>query len=190
MFHLPGPSQAPPGLIFFSSRNTVKLQLQWTHTLTLTMLRHQLPQNPATAMLLARVLAPVARPAATMVSEAPLSVASHQPQNDLHMLPLYVLVSLFLVFRPHLAKQAPNPSAVLGVFGLSIRTQERDLDEEFTRFGRVEKVTIVYDQRVCFNDCTREATNPKPRLLSPTALVASVSSKCRVWKRRHVASRN
>jgi transformer-2 protein len=37
---------------------------------------------------------------------------------------------------------------VLGVFGLSIRTQERDLDEEFSRFGRVEKVTIVYDQRV------------------------------------------
>jgi len=35
----------------------------------------------------------------------------------------------------------------LGVFGLSIRTQERDLDEEFSRFGRVEKVTIVYDQR-------------------------------------------
>jgi hypothetical protein len=31
---------------------------------------------------------------------------------------------------------------------LSIRTSERDLDEEFSRFGRVEKVTIVYDQRV------------------------------------------
>jgi len=50
--------------------------------------------------------------------------------------------------RPsHAPIQAPNPSAVLGVFGLSIRTQERDLDEEFSRFGRVEKVTIVYDQR-------------------------------------------
>lgn len=43
--------------------------------------------------------------------------------------------------------KAPNPSNVLGVFGLSIRTQERDLDEEFSRFGRVDKVTIVYDQR-------------------------------------------
>ncbi|KAF7301580.1 RNA-binding domain-containing protein [Mycena indigotica] len=42
---------------------------------------------------------------------------------------------------------APTPSNVLGVFGLSIRTQERDLDDEFSRFGRVEKVTIVYDQR-------------------------------------------
>ncbi|KAJ7873381.1 hypothetical protein B0H14DRAFT_2720496 [Mycena olivaceomarginata] len=50
--------------------------------------------------------------------------------------------------RPaHTPVQAPNPSNVLGVFGLSIRTQERDLDEEFSRFGRVEKVTIVYDQR-------------------------------------------
>ncbi|KAG6336329.1 hypothetical protein ID866_2754 [Astraeus odoratus] len=49
--------------------------------------------------------------------------------------------------RPAHAPVAPTPSAVLGVFGLSIRTQERDLDDEFSRFGRVEKVTIVYDQR-------------------------------------------
>ena len=53
-------------------------------------------------------------------------------------------------------KQAPNPSSVLGVFGLSIRTTERDLDEEFTRFGHVEKVTIVYDQRVC-QPCARKS---------------------------------
>ncbi|KAL9712400.1 hypothetical protein Ac2012v2_003637 [Leucoagaricus gongylophorus] len=50
--------------------------------------------------------------------------------------------------RPaHAPVQAPPPSKVLGVFGLSIRTIERDLDEEFSRFGRVVKVTIVYDQR-------------------------------------------
>ena len=48
----------------------------------------------------------------------------------------------------NVAFQAPNPTNVLGVFGLSIRTVERDLDEEFSRFGRVEKVVIVYDQRV------------------------------------------
>lgn len=36
---------------------------------------------------------------------------------------------------------------MLGVFGLSIRTTERDLDDEFSRYGRVEKVVIVYDQR-------------------------------------------
>jgi transformer-2 protein len=45
-------------------------------------------------------------------------------------------------------RQAPPPTSVLGVFGLSIRTQERDLDDEFSRFGQVDKVTIVYDQRV------------------------------------------
>ncbi|KZT20668.1 RNA-binding domain-containing protein, partial [Neolentinus lepideus HHB14362 ss-1] len=51
--------------------------------------------------------------------------------------------------RPsHAPIQAPNPSHVLGVFGLSIRTTERDLEDEFNRFGRVEKVVIVYDQRV------------------------------------------
>ncbi|EIN10247.1 RNA-binding domain-containing protein [Punctularia strigosozonata HHB-11173 SS5] len=49
--------------------------------------------------------------------------------------------------RPTHAPHAPPPSSVLGVFGLSIRTQERDLDDEFSRFGQVEKVTIVYDQR-------------------------------------------
>lgn len=51
------------------------------------------------------------------------------------------------VRRPPHAPAAPTPSNVLGVFGLSIRTVERDLDDEFSRFGRVEKVTIVYDQR-------------------------------------------
>ncbi|KAJ8502147.1 hypothetical protein ONZ51_g226 [Trametes cubensis] len=49
--------------------------------------------------------------------------------------------------RPPHAPIAPNPSNVLGVFGLSIRTTERDLDDEFSRFGHVEKVVIVYDQR-------------------------------------------
>jgi transformer-2 protein len=42
----------------------------------------------------------------------------------------------------------PEPNNVLGVFGLSIRTRERDLEDEFMRYGDVEKVTIVYDQRV------------------------------------------
>lgn len=47
---------------------------------------------------------------------------------------------------------------MLGVFGLSIRTAERDLDEEFSRFGHVEKVTIVYDQRVHFNPIPSDRT--------------------------------
>jgi transformer-2 protein len=64
------------------------------------------------------------------------------------MLQLSVKSLSLFSFNIDKSQQAPNPSNVLGVFGLSIRTQERDLDEEFSRFGRVEKVTIVYDQRV------------------------------------------
>lgn len=36
---------------------------------------------------------------------------------------------------------------MLGVFGLSIRTQERDLYEEFARIADTEKCVIVMDQR-------------------------------------------
>jgi transformer-2 protein len=49
--------------------------------------------------------------------------------------------------RPEAAPKA-EPNNVLGVFGLSIRTRERDLEEEFARHGEVDKVVIVYDQRV------------------------------------------
>ena len=37
---------------------------------------------------------------------------------------------------------------MLGVFGLSIRTREKDLQDEFSRYGEVLKVTVVDDQRV------------------------------------------
>lgn len=37
---------------------------------------------------------------------------------------------------------------MLGVFGLSVRTRERDIEDEFSKMGPVEKVVIVYDQRV------------------------------------------
>lgn len=39
-------------------------------------------------------------------------------------------------------------SNILGVFGLSLRTREIDLEEVFREFGTIEKVTIVYDHRV------------------------------------------
>lgn len=39
-------------------------------------------------------------------------------------------------------------SNILGVFGLSLRTREEDLEDEFRKFGTIEKVTIVYDHRV------------------------------------------
>lgn len=40
-----------------------------------------------------------------------------------------------------------KPTNILGVFGLSVRTSERDLQDEFSRHGEVEKIVIVYDQR-------------------------------------------
>lgn len=63
------------------------------------------------------------------------------------------------------------------MFGLSIRTQERDLDEEFSRFGRVEKVTIVYDQRVCAFAIRRGGAITHGTIYSPTAPEALASSK-------------
>ncbi|CAG8612767.1 1532_t:CDS:2 [Diversispora eburnea] len=41
----------------------------------------------------------------------------------------------------------PDPSHVLGVFNLSLRTTEKDLQAIFERYGRVNQVTIVYDHR-------------------------------------------
>ncbi|KAM0752664.1 RNA-binding domain-containing protein [Meredithblackwellia eburnea MCA 4105] len=49
--------------------------------------------------------------------------------------------------RPSHAPPNPEPTNVLGVFGLSIRTRERDIEDEFSRHGEVDKVVIVYDQR-------------------------------------------
>ena len=50
--------------------------------------------------------------------------------------------------RPPTAPSRVDPNPVLGVFGLSIRTREADLEDEFSRYGDVAKVVIVYDQRV------------------------------------------
>ncbi|KAK6165614.1 hypothetical protein SNE40_022511 [Patella caerulea] len=41
----------------------------------------------------------------------------------------------------------PEPTATLGVFGLSLYTQERELREVFSRYGTVEQVQIVYDRQ-------------------------------------------
>lgn len=78
---------------------------------------------------------------------------------------------------------------MLGVFGLSIRTVERDLDDEFSRFGRVEKVTIVYDQRVSkiFVAGSRWSTLSTNSL---TVHVDSVSSKCQLLTKLRVVFKN
>ncbi|CAG8592393.1 10442_t:CDS:2 [Funneliformis mosseae] len=44
-------------------------------------------------------------------------------------------------------RDEPEPSHVLGVFNLSLRTTEKDLQNIFERYGRVNNVTIVYDHR-------------------------------------------
>jgi len=50
--------------------------------------------------------------------------------------------------RPRRDHAPVAPNNVLGVFGLSVRTNERDLEDEFGRYGEVEKAIIVYDQKV------------------------------------------
>ncbi|KAI8072228.1 uncharacterized protein B0P05DRAFT_473907, partial [Gilbertella persicaria] len=44
-------------------------------------------------------------------------------------------------------REAPEMSNILGVFGLSLRTREVDIEEVFSKYGTLEKVTIVYDHR-------------------------------------------
>ncbi|KAK0553113.1 hypothetical protein OC845_001393 [Tilletia horrida] len=49
--------------------------------------------------------------------------------------------------RPRHAPANVEPTNIVGVFGLSIRTTERDLEEEFSRVAAVDKAVIVYDAR-------------------------------------------
>lgn len=42
----------------------------------------------------------------------------------------------------------PEPSRVLGVFGLSLYTGEKDLRDMFSKYGPVEEVQVVYDHQV------------------------------------------
>lgn len=51
------------------------------------------------------------------------------------------------------------------MFALSIRTRERDLEEEFGRFGTVEKATIVYDQRVSYSETLCMLNHPTDKAL-------------------------
>ena len=42
----------------------------------------------------------------------------------------------------------PSPCRVLGVFGLSLQTDERDVRRVFEKYGRLDKVKLVTDPRV------------------------------------------
>jgi len=96
--------------------------------------------------------------------------------------------------RPRHAPAAVNPARVLGVFGLSMRTRERDLEDEFHRYGEVEKVVIVYDQRVSdesssailvltfiacrLTDLVVSASSPCEMLTAQSALSKSSTGSC------------
>lgn len=46
------------------------------------------------------------------------------------------------------SRDAPESSNCVGVFGLSLYTTERELEKEFSKFGPLEKVTVVLDGKV------------------------------------------
>ena len=53
--------------------------------------------------------------------------------------------------RRHMgSRDAPELSNCLGVFGLSLYTTERELEKEFSKFGPLEKVTVVLDGKVSY----------------------------------------
>ncbi|GFW76114.1 hypothetical protein TNCV_2057611 [Trichonephila clavipes] len=47
--------------------------------------------------------------------------------------------------RPMGNRDNPEPSRCLGVFGLSVYTQERELQEVFGRYGPIEDIQVIYD---------------------------------------------
>ncbi|KAI8822132.1 uncharacterized protein EV422DRAFT_525765 [Fimicolochytrium jonesii] len=47
---------------------------------------------------------------------------------------------------PRAGQPEPEPSKVLGVFGLSVRTTEQDLEEVFSKYGELERITVIYDK--------------------------------------------
>ncbi|VDN24550.1 unnamed protein product [Dibothriocephalus latus] len=75
-------------------------------------------------------------------------------------------------YRPRPAdSQRPKPSKVLGVFGLSTYTSERDLFDIFSEFGHVKEIKMIYDNLTgksrgfafVYYDSTEDATQAKAR---------------------------
>ena len=52
----------------------------------------------------------------------------------------------------------PSPCRVVGVFGLSLYTSEKDLKDVFGRYGKLEHVNIVYDYMVTLHVCAHLQT--------------------------------
>jgi len=70
-------------------------------------------------------------------------------------------------------REKPEPCPCLGVFGMSLHTNERDLKKIFNEYGEVESVQIVYDRYTgrsrgfgfVYFTSTRDATRAKEHLL-------------------------
>lgn len=43
----------------------------------------------------------------------------------------------------------PEPSTVLGIFGLSPHTREKDLKDAFSKYGKLNQCRLIIDKRVC-----------------------------------------
>ena len=56
----------------------------------------------------------------------------------------------------------PKPSRVLGLFGLSLYTGEKDLKVLLNKYGQIERVQVVYDHQVSPSSLTY---HPLPYLL-------------------------
>jgi len=54
---------------------------------------------------------------------------------------------------PRRASSPLPPSRCLGIFGLSSSTTQRDLEEEFDRFGKLDKVDLIIDKRTGRSRC-------------------------------------
>ena len=50
-------------------------------------------------------------------------------------------------------REEPTVSKCVGVFGLSLYTTERELEKEFSKFGPLEKVTVILDGKVQKDCC-------------------------------------
>ena len=55
---------------------------------------------------------------------------------------------LYGVTPSSLTQWNPEPSRVLGVFGLSLYTTERELRDLFSKYGDIEKVQVIHDHIV------------------------------------------
>ncbi|ORX49100.1 RNA-binding domain-containing protein [Hesseltinella vesiculosa] len=48
----------------------------------------------------------------------------------------------------HGTRDSPEASNIIGVFGLNRHTRSEDLEEVFAKYGRIQKVTVVYDHQM------------------------------------------